>query len=75
MSDMQQQQSDQDVPVTITLKVQEWNAVLNILAEGPFRIVAPLIQNITEQAQKSHPGTANARLPNGSDLRTNTPPN
>jgi hypothetical protein len=48
MSDMQQQQSDQDVPVTITLKVQEWNAVLNILAEGPFRIVAPLNRTSAE---------------------------
>ena len=36
--------------VIIKLSPEKWNQVLALLAEGPFRIVAPLITEIREQA-------------------------
>jgi hypothetical protein len=35
--------------LTITLEAQQWNQVMATLAEGPFRIVAPLIQEMQRQ--------------------------
>lgn len=35
--------------ITVTLEAQQWNLVLATLAEGPFRLVAPLIENIQRQ--------------------------
>jgi hypothetical protein len=40
-----------NVPVKIELQVGEWNQVLSLLAEHPFRIVAPLIGKMRAQAQ------------------------
>lgn len=36
--------------ITVTLTATEWNQVLAQLAEGPFRIVAPLLGKIQQQA-------------------------
>jgi hypothetical protein len=36
-------------PVTITLEAQQWNSVLALLQEGPFRVAAPLIDSIMRQ--------------------------
>ena len=36
-------------PLTVTLEAQQWNAVMALLAEGPYRISAPLIQAIQQQ--------------------------
>jgi hypothetical protein len=36
--------------IAISLTVAEWNQILLVLAEGAFRIVAPLITKINEQA-------------------------
>jgi len=39
-----------DDKISVELTAVEWNTVLGLLAEGPFRIVAPLITNIRDQA-------------------------
>jgi len=60
---------DDTAKLTITLQVSEWNQILAVLADAPFRIVAPLINQITAQAQ-SVQGVAErspAPLPNGSE--------
>lgn len=45
-------------PITIRLTAEKWNQVLALLAEGPFRVAAPLISEIREQAlaQGAAPG-------------------
>ena len=42
--------------LTITLTADEWNQVLDILGDGPFKRVSPLIQKIVQQArsQQNH---------------------
>jgi hypothetical protein len=37
--------------ISITLQAAEWNEVIAALIERPYRIAAPLIQKIGEQAQ------------------------
>ena len=37
--------------LTIALTAAEWNQVMALLGEGPFRIVAPLLAKIRDQAQ------------------------
>jgi hypothetical protein len=51
-------------PVAVTLSVVEWNQVLAGLAEGPFRIVAPLIGKIRQQAMEAL-GPAPGAVANG----------
>jgi hypothetical protein len=43
-----------DEKLTIVLTAAEWNVVLAQLGEGPYRIVAPLLQKITAQGM-AHP--------------------
>jgi hypothetical protein len=38
-------------PLAITLTAAEWNQVLGLLQEGPYRIAAPLIAKIHKQGQ------------------------
>ena len=38
-------------PVTITLQAQQWNTILEVLHNAPYRVAAPLIQSISEQAR------------------------
>ena len=38
-------------PVTITLQAQQWNTILEVLHTAPYRVAAPLIQSISEQAR------------------------
>jgi hypothetical protein len=49
---------DPNEPVTITLEAQQWNNVLALLQEGPFRVAAPLIDSIMRQgaSQGQQPG-------------------
>ena len=35
--------------LSVTLEAQQWNAVMALLAEGPYRISAPLIESIQRQ--------------------------
>jgi hypothetical protein len=38
--------------IPVTLEAQAWNQVLTLLAEGPYRVAAPLIQRIQEQCNQ-----------------------
>jgi hypothetical protein len=38
-----------DQPITITLQAQQWNVVLNALAEAPWRIADPVMRELTRQ--------------------------
>jgi hypothetical protein len=40
-------------PVSITLQQQEWNNVLVALMDAPYRIAAPLVQKIGQQAREA----------------------
>ena len=44
---------DANAPLSVTLTAQQWNQLLSLLAEGPYRIAAPLISAITSQASAS----------------------
>jgi len=59
--------------ITVTLQAQEWNQLLNVLADAPFKIVAPLIQQITQQAQMQEQENNVHPLPNGSGARPHSP--
>jgi hypothetical protein len=39
-------------PVSISLQLQEWQQVLEILMNGPWRVANPLIQKIMSQAEQ-----------------------
>jgi len=41
--------------ITITLPQDEWMRVLNMLADYPFKTVAPLISNIQQQMMPQMP--------------------
>lgn len=38
-----------DTPISITLQLQQWRALCEVLAEGPFRVVSPLMGAIDRQ--------------------------
>jgi len=56
-------------PISVTLQAQQWNALLGVLTEGPYRTVAPLIAEITKQAQQaqSPDSPVDAARPNGAE--------
>lgn len=62
---------DPTTAIPITLQVQQWNAVLAILSDQPYRVAAPLIEAITSQASTAASAfaatAAAAPLSNGSD--------
>jgi hypothetical protein len=37
-------------PISITLEVQQWNTVIQVLAEGAYKVVQPIIYAIGQQA-------------------------
>jgi hypothetical protein len=41
-----------DTPISVTLQAQEWNAMLSVLVDAPYKMVAGLVAQITEQAQR-----------------------
>jgi hypothetical protein len=59
---------DPTTPISVTLQAQQWNAVLAVLSDQPYRLSAPLIEAITTQANAVAVATAGApSQPNGSD--------
>jgi hypothetical protein len=46
-------------PLTVTLEVQQWNAVMALLAEGPYRVAAPLLTEIQRQCMMATAPAAN----------------
>jgi hypothetical protein len=59
-------------PISIVMLPSEWNVVLGLLVEAPYRIVAPLIQKIGEQAQTQRPMPPLHR-PNGDGAEHHAP--
>lgn len=51
--------------VSVQMTAGEWNQVITILAEGPFRVVAPLIAKIHNHFRPD--GTAPTPLSTGAD--------
>jgi len=41
-----------------SLEAQQWNQVLALLAEGPYRVVMPIMQTLIEQLHHPQPGAA-----------------
>jgi hypothetical protein len=37
--------------LTVAMSQDDWVKTLNVIAEGPFKIVAPIMQNIQRQLQ------------------------
>jgi len=61
---------DPTTPISITLQAQQWNTVLAVLSDQPYRVSAPLIDAITTQANAATAAAtmpAGAPNPNGSD--------
>ena len=52
-------------PVPITLLAQEWDQILALLAEHPYKVSASLIGKISTQAQQRQAPSLAAPLPNG----------
>jgi len=44
---------DASIQLSVTLAAEQWNAVLDVLQNGPYRMVAPLIQSIASQVQQN----------------------
>lgn len=53
-------------PLAVTLEAQQWNQVVSVLGDGPWRIVNPLINKIAEQVQTAA-GQMPQPQPNGAD--------
>ena len=51
--------------LTVELEAQQWNQVLALIAEGPFRVAAPLMQTVQQQLQnpKAQVGVARNVFP------------
>jgi len=43
------------LPAKVEMTIGEWNTVMALLAEHPFKIVAPLIGKIQQQGQAALP--------------------
>ena len=39
-------------PIPVTLRAQEWNTLMALLAEGPYKLAAPLIAAIQQQCME-----------------------
>ena len=51
-----------ETPVSVRMTVAEWNQVIAVLSEHPFRVVAPLIGKIHGQAQAALGGQPDGAL-------------
>jgi hypothetical protein len=46
-------------PISITLAVDEWNVILTLLNDAPYRIAAPLIDKLHRQIETVDPTAFN----------------
>jgi hypothetical protein len=60
-----------DTNIAVSLTASEWNVVLQLLAEGPYRVAAPLISAIQKQAMESQNAAPPAPAPNGAQHAPN----
>lgn len=58
------------LPLTVTLTVQQWQALLTLLGEAPYKVSGPLIADIENQAQPQL--VAAAGRSNGTNKNTAT---
>ena len=59
---------------SVSLEQQEWNAILQILAQAPWQTVNPLILRIGEQLRQANAGpTSVTGRPNGPDAAIRVP--
>ena len=42
---------DAQMQISVSLAAEQWNQTLAVLGEGPYRVVAPIIQDIGQQLQ------------------------
>ena len=54
---------DQNTQIAVTLNAAQWNALLGQLAEGPYRLVAPLLIAIQQQCQEYDSEPPSMNLP------------
>jgi len=40
---------DRNKPIEVILTAEQWQSVLNVLGQGPYNVVAQLIENIGRQ--------------------------
>jgi hypothetical protein len=40
---------DQNTQIAVMLRAQEWNTLMALIAEGPYKLAAPLIAAIQQQ--------------------------
>jgi hypothetical protein len=50
---------DRSQPIAVTLAAEQWQAVMQVLSNGPYSVVAPLIASIQQQCMR------HAEAPNG----------
>ena len=55
---------EQNTQISVTLNATQWNLVLLQLAEGPYRVVSPLLNTIQQQcmAYESAPEQSDAKV-------------
>jgi hypothetical protein len=69
MQTVQQPQQHQvtvtaEQPLTVTLQAQQWNQMIAVLHDAPYRIAQPLIRDIGEQLQQqTQPSMGNGLSP------------
>jgi hypothetical protein len=59
-AEMQQQRPAANAPLSVTMPLQTWRVLLDVLANGPFRTVQPLISEIERQCNAQLPERADA---------------
>jgi hypothetical protein len=43
---------DRSQPIAVTLAAEQWQAVMQVLSNGPYNVVAPLIDGIQQQCMR-----------------------
>jgi 16S rRNA A1518/A1519 N6-dimethyltransferase RsmA/KsgA/DIM1 with predicted DNA glycosylase/AP lyase activity len=43
---------DRGLPIAVTLAAEQWQAVMQVLSNGPYNVVAPLIGQIQQQCMR-----------------------
>jgi hypothetical protein len=64
MMDSTTQTIEATTPIPVTLQAVQWNQVIALMTEGPYRVAAPLIQEIAKQTQ-AYVGRLPAQRGNG----------
>jgi hypothetical protein len=43
---------ERNLPISVTLTAEQWQAVMQVLSNGPYHTVAPLIGSIQQQCMR-----------------------